>query len=62
MWRSYRRSRTIGSTADLRSIEVETEDDDIVARDEASGIEAEEENVPIALYTLSEKLEMELLQ
>ena len=33
-----------------------------MARDEASGIEAEEENVPIALYTLSEKLAMELLR
>jgi len=33
-----------------------------VARDEVSGIEAEEENVPIALYTLSEKFVMELLR
>lgn len=46
---------------DLRSIEVESEDDNAVARDEATGLEAEGENVPIALYTLSEKLEVELL-
>lgn len=47
---------------DPRSISVREEDGTIVARDEVTGIEARGDNVPTALYTLSEKLEMNLLK
>lgn len=47
---------------DDRSITIETEGRETVARDEATDIEARGSDVPTALYTLSEKLEMELLR
>ena len=45
-----------------RSITVRDEDDTTVASDEATDIEARGDNVPTALYTLSEKLEIELFR
>lgn len=38
----------------------ERADDAVVARDESTGIEAKGNNVPTALQTLSEKLEIDL--
>lgn len=46
-----------------QSIEIEERaDDTVVARDESKGIEAKGNNVPTALQTLSEKLEIDLYQ
>lgn len=48
--------------SDERTIIVrETASSTTIARDETTGIEANGNNVPTALYTLAEKLEKELL-
>lgn len=48
---------------DERSILIwENDESHTVAHDERTGIEAHGDNVPTALYTLCEKLEMELLR
>ena len=44
-----------------RSVRIDEDDEYIVAAEEQTGIEAWGDNVPTALYTLSEKLEKELL-
>ena len=44
-----------------RSVRIDEDDEYIVAAEEQTGIEARGDNVPTALYTLSEKLEKELL-
>jgi hypothetical protein len=44
------------------TVSVEKRERETVVRGEARGIEAEGDSPPIALYTLSEKLEVELLE
>ena len=44
------------------TVSVEERERETVVRGEARDIEAEGDNPPIALYTLSEKLEVELLE
>lgn len=45
-----------------RSVRIEEDDEYVVAVEEQTGIEARGDNVPTALYALSEKLEKEFMQ
>lgn len=51
-----------GRMVGQRSVRIEEDDEYVVAVEEQTGIEARGDNVPTALYALSEKLEKEFMQ